>query len=497
MEQRPLTSVAYIADVGIILLLSIVIHDALMISVDDALKQLPNTDMQVKRALHRRVFPCPKCGENVENCYAVRPAKKPIRMSGTVIPCPKCGTFNIDVCRKGDDYVMLVRETKEDYDPFSRMASLGAKISNLEDGKTSEFFLAQSDAYYEYAEELRIGDPENEDLPYCYLAAVSSLCKSIESGRSDLIEKLAHVTLRCNSYSKYDLMCVMRAAYEIIEKNRDLVPPALYIKVMIESALLENAFDSAGDIDGNHVPEENISEMEDLVQSFERLSDEEKAPFPYTAAEGLNYALSMRSRSGKGTKATARKIIKSIREARKSGAPEDREHMEMMLSAYRIILSSENSSWQTLLKDIRYWSDPRFEAVAYYLAADCRVSAVTGVLGTVNIGMMSPELNAETLGWVCRSIELMESMDDVKGIAMLLADAYCIRGELTGDSKDKRTAFYYAVFFDRTNLIGRGQKMHVLSHISSGETLGSPLQLKVMEEMGFPIDLLKSRRPHS
>ena len=57
------------------------------------------------------------------------------------------------------------------------------------------------------------------------------------------LDYLCRITLECNDISKYDLMETLRYAYGIITERRDDVEPALFLKIKVEEALVDSAFE--------------------------------------------------------------------------------------------------------------------------------------------------------------------------------------------------------------------------------------------------------------
>ena len=458
--------------------------------VFEIIKELPNKDFQVRRIEERRTYHCPSCGENVSGCYGIRTSpRKPVEQLGTVIPCPECGTFTIDVSVKNGEEVVKVKETGAEYDFFARARAADEHMRELieatEDRNRDDLALISqlAEAAARFAGELAIADPHHSELWQPYSLAVDSYCTLIESGRTEYVEPLARLTLECNSIAKYDLMAQMRRAYRLIRNNKDKVPPALYSGLMIENALLSSAFDRMFLEDPDRFLEDSIRyEIED----FESLSPYDRAEFPYAASNGWHYIQNRRRKNGaKNESAAARKVIAAIRDARKNGAPEDREQLQRMAVCYRSIASDKKKTYRDMISDAKYWSDPLYLAIADYTFAEHVYSSMGEDLD-LDPGSIPPEARSEAVKRLDEAIAILETMDDLRGFTYILTNSYLYRGILAGDPADKKLACNYAMFFAMT---GQGSSQDVFDTLmaaSATEELGSPVQKWVMAKMGMP-----------
>lgn len=457
--------------------------------VFEIIKELPNKDLQVKRIAERKTYHCPSCGENVTGCYGVRTSpRKPVSQLGICIPCPSCGTFTIDVSVKNGKEAMKVKETGADYDLFARAREADTRMRELmkaADGKDDPALTLQlAEAAARFADELKIADPRNSDLWQPYRLAVDSYCKLIESGRTEYVEPLARLTLRCNSIAKYDLMATMNRAYILIHQNERKVPRALFRGLMIERALLRSSFDRMFLDDPDEFLEDSIRTE---IEVFESLSAQDRAEFPYAASNGWNYILNSRRRRGAKNESTAaRKVIAAIRDARKEGAPEDREQLMRMAICYRAIVSGKEKTYKDMISDAECWSDPLYLAIADYTFAEHIYCSMEEDLN-FDPESVPPKALSEAVKRLNEAIGILETVDDLNGFTFILSNSYLYRGILTGDSADKKLACHYAMFF---NMIGQGSRQDVLDTLmiaSTTEELGSPLQIWAMRNLGMPV----------
>ncbi len=455
-------------------------------------EQLPDKDLQARRAGRRRVFPCPSCGENVFGCHSVRTSpKKPFDQMGILIPCPECGRFTIDISvRKGKE-IYTVMETGAKYDKFSRVKASEKRLCKLADSLDNtkeEDCLLMVEAASEDAEELRLADPGNEGLHCPYMIAVNSYNRLIAMGRTDLVEDLARFTLKCSDLSQYDLLDQLRTSYRLIDEHRDMLPRALYIKTMIERALVDEAFDS---IEGQMTEEESedlmIGKIELLVKEFDSLPAEEKAVCPYAAADGRNYILNTYSRNGgRGVAPAAKKVIAAIRKARMNGAPEDRLQMLRMGSCYRRMAPYGKKKYDEMLADAELWSDPLFLAIADFTFAE-RIRDV--MLGDYRVDMdrVSPEDREKALMRIEEAIGILETRGDVDEIAPIVSESYNIRGFLKNDKEDYKLSCLYGAFFSELGLIDDRELVKTMMSILV--TSGDPMGFRdwAEEHLGFSI----------
>ncbi len=455
-------------------------------------EQLPDKDLQARRAGRRRVFPCPSCGENVFGCSSVRTSpKKPFDQMGIRIPCPKCGDFTIDVSvRKGKE-IWTVVETGKRYDRFSRVRASGKRLVKLADSLDNtkeEDCLVMLETASKDAEELRLADPDNEDLHYPYMMAVNSYNRLITMGRTDLVEDLARFTLKCNDISQYDLLFELRTSYRLIDEHQDMLPRALYIKAMIERTLVDEAFDFAEDAMAGEASEDSMIErIELLVKEFDSLPAKEKASCPYAAADGRKYILNTYSRNGgRGVAPAAKKVIAAIRKARKSGAPEDRLQLMRMATCYRRMAPYGRKKYDEMLADAELWSDPLFLAMADFMFAE-RVRDV--MLGDYHVDMdrVSPEDREEALRRIEEAIGILETRDDVDEIASIVTESYNIRGFLRNDMDDYKLSCLYGAYFCNLGLIDARDLVKTMMDIIV--TSGDPQGFRdwAEEHLGFSI----------
>lgn len=460
-----------------------------MSELSDALKPLPNKGLQIKRVINRRVFPCPSCGKNVIGCYAKRPVKKPLEHADIVVPCPDCGTFTILPNLKNGKSVITVKETGASYDPFSRVT---AAMNEAEKWKAEtkgakmdpEWYIGAADSRSRLAHELQIADPNNEMLPHLFKMAIDCECGAIKGGHLERLESLARLMNDCDDLSQYDLLMARMNAFEIISSHKDLLSPALFIKLEIENVLVSSAFCS---IDMDDDPEFINMEFDEYIRDFDALSKEEKSVYPYAAADGYLYSINTALRFGRKGNEFSKKLITAIRKARKNGAPEERRYMLSLLQAYSRVMTRKNGMAEKMLKDAKLWSDPLYGAIADCILVDYMVSEHTDFMGVVELGEMTYEERSEAVSRINNALGVMETIDDVSGFAWRIADSYAIRGILTGSKDDLNLAADYLYFF---SLIGRMEPEtahHVAYRITANTRLGSPVQKKVMSMMGYPV----------
>ncbi len=460
-----------------------------MDQVFEIVKKLPNKELQVRRIGEHRTLPCPKCGENVPGCYGVRTSpNKPIGQMGLGIPCPKCGTSTIEVSVTKRGESIKVKETGEEYDMFSRVKAAEdrakAMIKAAAADKDDLSLLPElAEATAQYGDELKVANPKSDELWKPYELAVSSYCTLIESGRREFVEPLARLTLRCNNIAKYDLMQAMRHAYSLIERYRCDVPPALMALIGIESALLDLSFDRMFYDDVEKRMEED---MLSCIEDFESLCAYDRAEFPYVASDGWNYILNHRRRNGaKGASTAARKTIAAIRDARKDGAPEDRDQLIRMATCYRFIASDSEKTYRDMIKDTKCWSDPLFLAIADFTFAEHVYITIT--LDDEHVSSLrSPKVISEAVKRLDEAISIMEAKDDVKDWAYILPQSYLVRGVLAKNADDKKLACYYAMFFYMVGHVGRNHVFETLMAAATTEEFGSPLQKWAMGQLGTP-----------
>lgn len=454
--------------------------------------QLPNSDLQARRAGRRRVFPCPSCGENVFGCYNVRTStKKPLDQLGIRIPCPVCGDFTVEVAvRKGKE-TWKVMETGAKYDMFSRARESGKLLCELADSldnSKAEDCLTMVEAASKDAEELRLADPANKDLHYPYMMAVNSYNRLIMMGRTDLVEDLARFTLRCNDISQYDLMDQLRTSYRLIDEHRDMLPRALYIKTMIERVLVDEAFDFAVQTMAGEVPEDSMIErIEALVKEFDSLPPKEKAACPYAAADGREYIMYECSRyGGRGVAPAAKKVIAAIRKARKNGAPEDRLQLMRMVRCYRQMAPYGKKKYEEMLADAELWSDPLFLAMADFTFAE-RIRDI--ILGDFNVdaSRVSPEVREDALMKIDEAIRILETRDDVDDIASFVAESYNVRGLLKNDAEDYKLSCLYGAYFTKLGLIDIKDLINTMLYIRVTSGCSWDFKAWADEHIGFSI----------
>lgn len=460
-----------------------------MSELSDALKPLPNKELQIKRVINRRVFPCPSCGKNVIGCYAKRPVKKPLEHADIVVPCPDCGTFTILTNLKKGEPVMTVKETGASYDRFSRvtaaMKEAGKWKAETKGAKMDpEWYIGAADSRSRLARELQIADPNNEMLPRLFKLAIDCECGAIEGGRLERIEGLARLMNDCDDLSQYDLLMARANAFEMISSHRDLLAPALFIKLEIEDVLVSSAFNS---IDMDDDPEFTDMEFDEYIRDFDALSKEEKSVYPYAAADGYIYSINTALRLGRKGNEFSKKLITAIRKARKNGAPEERRYMLSLLQAYSRVMTKKNGMAEKMLEDAKLWSDPLYGAIADYILADHIVSEHTDLFGSVDPEEMTYEERSEAVSRINDALEVMETIDDVSGFAWRIADSYAIRGILTGSKDDLNLAADYLYFFSFIGKMEPETAHHIAFRITTNTRIGSPVQKKVLSMMGYPV----------
>lgn len=114
--------------------------------LNDAIKPLSNKELQIKRIMRRRVFPCPSCGRNVEGCYAKRPVKKPLEFAEVVVPCPDCGTFTVSMDVNKGKEISTVKKTGAAYDRFSRVKAAEKDTMDAPKGDDADSLVRAADA---------------------------------------------------------------------------------------------------------------------------------------------------------------------------------------------------------------------------------------------------------------------------------------------------------------------------------------------------------------
>lgn len=464
-----------------------------MESIDDVIEHLPDPDLQLRRYGRRKAFPCPSCGENVPRCYAVKlSSKKPFDNLGLRIPCPKCGDFTVSLRGKGGDGPITVVETGAEYDSYARVTASGEryrKIADEDDQDSPEHLLRLAMAAAEYAGEIKLASPSDvENLWIPYLIAVSSYCELVSTGHTEHVEALARLTLECNNIAKYELMGQLIMAYDLMEKHQDKLPRVLFLKMMIERALVDSAFANGESTIFDDEPETDTGYYDQIAyyaEAFESLPAEERAVCPYAAADGWSYVLKDRERCGKGIKTVAKKTISSIRKALKDGAPEDRDHLMTMASCHAKLFNDTEKPYRDMIADAKHWSDPLFLAMADFLLAE-HLYCTAAMEFDYDVRRMSDKARAEAVERLTEAIDIMEKMDDVTGFAHMLADAYRYRGSFTGNSSEKKLSCYYIMYFAMIGQATNGDVLSTLMAISVTEKFGSPLQKWTMAKMGMP-----------
>lgn len=459
-----------------------------MTTLDDILEKLPDRDLQIRRMGKRRTFPCPQCGEIVPGCCAIAASpKKPLEL-GISIPCPRCGQFTVVSAEDGESSIVV--ETGAAYDSFSRVKASRDRLDRLSknaDRKDPEQLLELAEAAVQEAEEVEAASPDKEALWVPYLIAVSSYCALIESGRTDLVETLARLTLRCNAISKYELLAQLKLAYELIEKHQECIPRALLLKMRIEHALVVSAFVNGRAMSEKEQDDSYYDKISAYAEEFDSLPAEEKAAFPYVAADGWNYILTKLARSkGKGVEAAAEKVVTEIRKARKSGAPEDRAHLMMAVSAYRLMASDSEKARKDMIADAESWTDPLFLAMADFTLAEHVYAEIVMECG-YDAGLLPGEVVAETVRKLSEAISILEKMDNLDGFAVYLPESHSYRGVITRDSRDKELACRYAIYFANIGLADDRDVRSMLMSAAVTEELGSPLQDWAMKMLGVPL----------
>lgn len=460
-----------------------------MSKLNEAIKPLPNKDLQVRRIMRRRVFPCPSCGENVSGCYAKRPVKKSLEFADVVIPCPDCGTFIIESDSKKEDY-QTVKETGAHYNRFSRIEAAHeetekSKCDNKGDsaGDPDQYALDAENISHE-ARELQIADPDNEMLPYLFAVAIRCECKAIEGGREDRIEKLALLMNDCDCISKYELLEARSDAFELISEHSEKLAPSLYIKLDIEDAILSFAFNQS---DEDFEPGTIIEEMHDLISEFDALTKEERARCPYTAFDAYNTLIKFAIHMDLPYKTEYKKLITAMRKAKKAGAPDDRARMISVLGAYSVSITEKNGLADKMMEDAKLWNDPLYLALANYILACNILSEYTGPLGGIDTELMPKDELQEAVSRINDSLRILEGEDDVTGIALNIADCYAIRGILLNSKSDLELAVNYLVFFATINQLDAQDFQNVAGRIVSNSRLGSPIQKKLLSMLGYPV----------
>ncbi len=464
-----------------------------MDSIDDIIKHLPDLDLQIRRYGKRRVFPCPSCGENVRGCHAVKLSpKRPLENLGLRIPCPKCGDFTVSLHGKGGDGPVTVVETGAVYDSNSRVAASAKRYRDISDEKdkdSPEHLLRLAKAAAEYAGEIKLASPSDiGNLWIPYLVAVSTYCNLVSTGHTEHVEALARLTLECNNIAKYELMEQMVAAYDLMEEHQDKLPRALFLKMMIERALVDSAFASGESTifdDEPYTDTDCYDQIAYYAEAFESLPAEERAVCPYAAADGWSYVLKDRERCGKGIKTVAKKVISSIRKALKDGAPEDRDHIITMISCHAKLFNDTEKPYRDMIADAKHWSDPLFLAMADFLFAE-HLYCTAAMEFDYDVRRMPGKALTEAVERLTEAIGIMEKEDDVTGFAYMLADAYRYRGSFTGKSSEKKLSCYYIMYFAMIGQATNNDVLSTLMAVSVTEKFGSPLQKWAMARLGLP-----------
>lgn len=460
-----------------------------MSRLSDVIKPLPNKDLQIRRIMRRRVYPCPSCGENVNGCYAKRPVKKPLEYADVVIPCPDCGTFIIEFDTKRKNY-QTVKETGVRYNRFSRLEAAHEaleKIIVVGDGDSAEdpdYCALVAENSSREAREFKIADPGNQVLPYSFIMAIRYECKAIRGGREDRIEKLAHLMNDCDGISKYELLEARRDAFQLISEHRDKLAPALYVKLAIENAIVSFAFNQSDmDVEQDMI----IDEMHDLISEFDALTKEERACCPYAAVDAYNALIRFSAYSDMSHKAEYKKLISAMRKAKKAGAPDDRARMISVLGAYSASITEKNDLADKMMEDAKLWKDPLYVALSDYILAMRIITKYTGPLGGIDTEQMPREMLEEVLSRINESLGIMEAEDDITGIATHIADCYAVRGILLNRKNDLDLAVNYLLFFATIHQLDANDFHNVAGRIISNSRLGSPIQKKLLSMMGYPL----------
>lgn len=301
------------------------------------------------------------------------------------------------------------------------------------------------------------------------MATVRDMCEVVKNGDIGDLDYLCRITLECNDISKYDFMKTLRHAYEIITERRDDVEPALFLKIKVEEALVDSAFEGF-DIDDEEdsLPEFYLESMTDYAEEFDGLSPEQKSVFPFVSADAWNYAMMVNMRIGreKESKECAKKVISAIRKAVKSGAVIDRNQVGMLLGAHRHRMTVRNSVYKDSVKDLDLIDDPYYSVQARYLYMDGIISKASE---DIMAGFMPESLDIEMRGealttaqWI---IDTVEAWDDIKDVITSLCEAYMVRGAIRKDNDDMVTAPNYAILYYSLGHMDGDQLNAVMSEV--------------------------------
>ena len=407
-----------------------------------------------------------------------------------VIPCPKCGTFHITNRAKGGDYVQNVRETGKSYDMFSRVNATLDRIRESESQPSRK----RAELYTYNAREIRIADPINEILYIPYMAAVRDMCDVVKNGDIGGLDYLCRITLECNDISKYDLMETLRYAYGIITERRDDVEPALFLKIKVEEALVDSAFEGFDIDEEDHLQDHYLETLADYAEEFDGLSPEQKAILPFVFADAWNYSMTVNMRIGreKESKECAKKVISAIRKAVKSGAVIDRGHVKMFLGAYRLRMTVRNSVYKDPIKDVDLIDDPYYSVQARYLYMEGIVSkASDDVMAGFMPGSLDIGMRGEAMTMAQWLIDTVETWDDIKDVITSLCEVYMVRGAIRKDNDDMVTALNYAILYYSLGYMDGDELNVVMSEVLLKQPLGSPVSMRIFRILGYPVDLIR------
>lgn len=404
-------------------------------------------------------------------------------MCDLVIECDQCGETELKRKRIGRDFKMTMEGSNSFYD-VKRFAKELEKLLKDTDRKDIRLFSQRS---ADLAKEIELISCDSEDASLVYLEEMSVLLQHLRSGGMDDLEFVCERTFSCNSIAKYDLMEVMKEIYEIAEKNEDALPNDLYLAVMLEKEILDHAFYSIyGDIDDI---EYHIEDVTFIADTFEGLPMEERVNHPFVAVDCYAYIFNLLRRDGASERklnSAAKSLIGSIKRARKAGAPIDKRVMNVHMNSYIFLMDSQKSAPKNMLKDSDIWNnEPRFKGPASVIYADhlFRKAFDDDLMSPISV--MDRKTMDEILRYASEGIEMLETLDDVEGIAIWIPLAYFLKGYILSDRSLIKLALDYAEFFLEVGLLYHDEITYVVQLIATNTEIGSRLKKNAFELLGM------------
>ncbi len=358
---------------------------------------------------------------------------------------------------------------------FSTVAAADACLHTYIDNPISGYDVGKpmlAELARNFADKLYYAEESDKALTPPCLLALETYCNLIQAGNPEYAEPLARLILECNHLVAPNILNQLAIAYSLVEKHKDDVPVAIWLKVITSGSLLDCCSISkkrSNTVDGL------IDDIGRYTEEFDSLSAEEKAISPYAAAEMWNVALAICFEERRGdVPAIAEKIIESIRRAHENGAAEDVGHMMMLATAYRNTYSDYRETYRRMASDAGLWSEPLLLAIADFTFCE-RVFKNATESKVLRLDRILPEDRSDAAARIEEAIQIAETYSDVTSIAPMLPNAYWIRSVLKDDIEDKKLACYYAIYFSGLELISREEADDIFETVFATVDEDSPL----------------------